>query len=211
MKHVNSTTHIQVGDFTITREEYCKLPLFEARIMKIIGRSVNTLVKKEEAMYAWAGDLLIHVYVRLRHRGDITEFSPDCDIQQAVKCLLKNAVRDAKGRYRNSAATPIGFKVSYSCSTEDSQPNTGKAIPLEIRDLWDGCDVQSQVAEQADSSIIRQAIEKIGDRQLQQCAQLLCAGISAQDAARQMGIKKSRFYEIKKEVIKYLRSLLKAN
>lgn len=211
MKHVNSKNNIQVGDFIITSEEYSKLPLFEARIMQIIGRSVNALVKKESAMFAWAGDLLVQIYVRLRSRGDITECSPDCDIQQAVKCLLKNAVRDAKGRYRNSSATPIGFKASYSGSTEDSQPHTGKTVPLEIRDLWDGCDVQSRAIERVDHSILHKAVAEMADRQLQQCAWLLCSGIPAQDAARQMGIKKSRFYELRDKVIDQLRSILKGN
>lgn len=210
MKNHNTPhTYISVGDFHISAKELEKMAPIEATLLTIIGRSVSAKLQRL-SFQAWSGDLVMHLYQKVRQHRD---FSPSLDeriLQQMVNNLLKNCMRDARESRRNADFAPLSFKCSFYNDDYTIIANRQRDKGKYVSDIWTDTnssnDVAKTVCRKMDLASLRQFIKLLPNQQ-RQCASMMYRGFSADEIGAVMGIRKTKVYGLINKSLLTLRSL----
>ena len=200
--NTNTPTFITVGDFRISAKELEKLAPIEATLLKIIGRSVRAKIKKNPTMESWAGDLVLYLYNKITKQSDFYAISDESYLQQMVKSLLKNSIRDATEKNRTADYAPLSFKSDYY--DDEQVKRDDEDDDLEESHIWadttESNDVVRMAGQKIDWTTLQHFIGYLPKRQ-KQCASLMYEGYSAEAIGEALDIRKSRVYELMNQSI----------
>lgn len=203
------STYISIGDLHISVRDFQRLAPIEARLLRIIGRSINAKLKLHKTMSNWSGDLALHLYHTIRKQAD---FSPQLDeriLQNKVSCMLKNSLRDSSQKNRTSSYAPLSWKTAYydaEACTDKQEGGRSESSTVYI-DRSDFNDVAEMASRVVDVEELHHAIQKLPEQQ-RKCASLMSMGMRADEICKEMNIKKSRAYELIRQCAKSLRALI---
>lgn len=207
--HNTAHTYISVGDFHISAKELEQMAPIEATLLTIIGRAVSAKLQRI-SFQTWSGDLVMHLYQKVRQHRD---FSPSLDeriLQQMVNNLLKNCIRDARESRRNADFAPLSFKCSFYDDDYMKIDNSHRGKGKDVSDVWADTttsnDVAKSVCRKMDLATLRQFINHLPNQQ-RQCATMMYQGYSADEIGKMMGIRKTKVYGLMNKSLWTLRSL----
>lgn len=206
----HSPAYVKIGDIRFSALQLSGMPHDQASLVETTARAINSLVKRWQGTRQIAQDLFFHVYIAVSSAGDLPDSA--AKIQRLVSCKLRDALRESSRVGKSADFSTLSAKRGY-CDLE-AIPDDGDNEPQSrFENIPDDPSQQGpadRAALAADVAWLRQNIRTLPPK-LRKCADFLLSG-EAPDAAaiRNAGFSKSRFYELRKDVIRILKSRLES-